>query len=78
MLASFFLDAYAFSTEAVVGYTIGKKSENSFLQTVTNSFQLSIITGLIISIIYFFLFQSIIDLLTDIDYLKYLVPPPIF
>ena len=72
MLASFFLDAYAFSTEAVVGYTIGKKSENSFLQTVTNSFQLSIITGLIISIIYFFLFQSIIDLLTDIDYLKYL------
>ena len=56
ILASFFLDAYAFSTEAVIGYTIGKKSEKSFLQAVTNSFQLSIFSGLVISLIYFFLF----------------------
>jgi MATE family multidrug resistance protein len=72
MLASFFLDAYAFSTETVIGYTIGKKSKTSFLQTVTNSFQLSIFSGLVISLIYFFSFQFIISLLTDLDYLKYL------
>jgi len=72
MLASFFLDAYAFSTEAVIGYIIGRKSKKSFLQTTTNSFQLSITSGLIISVIYFFSFQSIVSLLTDLDYLKYL------
>ncbi len=72
MLASFFLDAYAFSTEAVIGYVIGKKSEKNFLQVVTNSFQLSIISGLIISLIFFTSFQFIVDRLTDIDYLKYL------
>tara|TARA_B110000971_G_scaffold43641_1_gene43302 strand:- start:939 stop:2255 length:1317 start_codon:yes stop_codon:yes gene_type:complete len=72
MLASFFLDAYAFSTEAVIGYTIGKKSQKSFLQAVTNSFQLSIISSLIISLIYFFSFQFIIIQLTDLDYLRYL------
>jgi len=72
MLASFFLDAYAFSTEAVIGNAIGKKSKNSFLQIVKNSFQLSIFSSLIISLIYFFFFQSIVNLLTDLDYLKYL------
>jgi len=72
MLASFFLDAYAFSTEAVIGYTIGKKSKNSFLKAVTNSFQLSIFSGLVISLIYFFSFQSIVSLLTDLDYIRYL------
>jgi len=72
MLASFFLDAYAFSTEAVVGYTIGKKAKNSFLTVVINSFQLSIFTGLIISLIYLFIFQLIINELTDLDYLKFL------
>ncbi|MGA0823898.1 MAG: MATE family efflux transporter, partial [Pelagibacteraceae bacterium] len=34
MMAAFFLDAYAFSTEAVVGYTIGKRSKKSFLEVV--------------------------------------------
>ena len=72
MLASFFLDAHAFSTEAVIGYTIGKKSKKSFLQVVTNSFQLSIISGLIISLIYLFSFQFIVNLLTNLDYLRYL------
>ena len=73
MLASFFLDAYAFSTETIIGYTIGKKSEKSFLQAVTNSFQLSIFSGLFISIVYFFSFQFIVSQLTDLDYLRYLV-----
>jgi MATE family multidrug resistance protein len=72
MMASFFLDAYAFSTEAVVGFTIGKKSKKYFLQAVTNSFQLSIATGLIISLIYFFSFQFIINKLTDLESLRYL------
>ena len=31
MLSSFFLDAYAFSTEGVVGYTIGRKAKKSFI-----------------------------------------------
>jgi len=72
MLASFLLDAYAFSTEAVIGYTVGKKSEKSFLQAVRNSFQLSIFSGLIISLIYLFFFKFIVSQLTDLDYLKYL------
>jgi MATE family multidrug resistance protein len=72
MLASFFLDAYAFSTEAVIGYTIGKKSEKTFLQAVTNSFQLSIISGFIISLIYLFFFEFIVSQLTNLDYLRYL------
>jgi MATE family multidrug resistance protein len=78
MLASFFLDAYAFSTEAVVGYTIGKKSKNSFLLVVSNSFKLSIFSGLIISGIYLLSFQLIINELTNIDYLKFLVSNYIF
>ena len=40
---SFFLDAYAFSTEGIVGYAIGKKFK-IFLLTVKNSIQLSICT----------------------------------
>tara|TARA_B110000967_G_C18835365_1_gene536386 strand:+ start:277 stop:1593 length:1317 start_codon:yes stop_codon:yes gene_type:complete len=72
MMASFFLDAYAFSTEAIVGYTIGKKSKKNFLQVVTNAFQLSIFSSLIISLIYFFSFQFIVNQLTDLDYLRYL------
>jgi len=72
MLASFFLDSYAFSTEAIIGYTVGKKLRNSFLKTVTNSFQLSIFSGLIISVVYLVSFKFIVSLLTDIDYIRFL------
>ena len=72
MLASFFLDAYAFSTEAVIGYTIGKKSKNLFLEVVSNSFQLSIFSGLVISLIYLFTFREIINELTDLEHIKFL------
>ncbi len=72
IVASFFLDAYAFSTEAVIGYTLGKRSKKSFLQAVTNSFQLSIFSGLVISLIYLFSFEYIINKLTDLDYLRFL------
>ena len=72
ILASFLSDAYAFSTEAVIGYTIGKRSKNSFLKVVSNSFQLSIFTSLIISLIYLMTFKLIINELTNLDYLKFL------
>ena len=78
VFASFFLDAYAFSTEAVIGYTIGRKTKNIFLTLVSNSFQLSIISGLIISIIYLFTFQQIINELTNLEYLKFLTLEYIF
>jgi MATE family multidrug resistance protein len=72
IFASFFLDAYAFSTEAVVGYTIGRRAKNSFLLVVSNSFKLSIFSGLIISVVYLFSFQIVINELTNLDYLKFL------
>ena len=49
ILAAFFLDAYAFSTEGIVGFTVGRKNKNSFLSVVKNSIQLSFFTALIIS-----------------------------
>ena len=73
LMGAFFLDAYAFSTEAVIGYTIGKRDKNSFLATVSNSFQLSIFSGLIISVIYLSTFQIIVNELTNLDYLKFLI-----
>ena len=52
ILAAFILDAYAFSTEGVIGFTIGRKNKNSFLSVVKNSIQLSFITALIVSFFY--------------------------
>ena len=72
MIASFFLDAYAFSTESIIGYSIGRKQKKSFLNAVSNSFKLSFMTGLIISAIYIFFFKNIISTLTNIDYLIFL------
>ena len=72
ILASFFLDAYAFSTEAVIGFTIGRRAKRYFLEVVANSFQLSIFSGLIISLIYLFTFGYIINVLTDLEYLRFL------
>jgi len=72
MMAAFFLDAYAFSTEAVVGYTIGRRSKKSFLEVVKNAFQLSFLTAIVISILYFVFFETIISQLTDLEYLRYI------
>ena len=72
MLASFFLDAYAFSTEGVIGYTIGRKTKKNFYLAVKNSIQLSSATGLAIAFVFFILFKPIVHGLTDIDYLRYL------
>ena len=72
ILAAFFLDAYAFSTEGIVGFTIGRKNKKSFITVVKNSIQLSFFTALIISFLYFIFFKQIINLITDIDILRFI------
>ena len=72
ILASFFLDAYAFSTEGLVGFTIGRRNQKSFLIVVKNSIQISFFTALIISIIYIIFFKEIINIITDIEILRFI------
>ena len=69
-LSAFILDAYAFSTEGMVGYSLGKKDINLFKKIVQNSFILSSITGLIISIIYFLINNFVIELMSDIEEIR--------
>ena len=72
VLAAFFLDAYAFSTEGIVGFTIGRKVKNSFLSIVKNSIQISFLTALIVSFVYIIFFKQIINILTDIEILRFI------
>tara|TARA_Y100000766_G_scaffold161340_1_gene138568 strand:- start:952 stop:2277 length:1326 start_codon:yes stop_codon:yes gene_type:complete len=72
VLAAFFLDAYAFSTEGIVGFTIGRKVKNSFLSIVKNSIQISFLTALILSFVYIIFFKQIINILTDIEILRFI------
>ena len=72
ILAAFFLDAYAFSTEGIVGFTIGRKIKNSFLSVVKNSIQISFITALAISFVYLIFFKQIINIITDIELLRFI------
>jgi len=72
ILAAFFLDAYAFSTEGIIGFTIGRKNKTSFLSVVKNSIQVSFFTALIISIFYIFFFKDIINIITDIEILRFI------
>ena len=72
ILAAFFLDAYAFSTEGIVGFSIGRKNKKSFLLVVKNSIQLSFFTSILISILYLILFKEIINLLTDVEILRFI------
>ena len=71
ILAAFFLDAYAFSTEGIVGFSIGRKNKKSFLSIVKNSIQISFFTALIISAIYLIFFKNIINLITDVEILRF-------
>ena len=71
-LSAFILDAYAFSTEGIVGYSLGKKNLNLFKKIIKNSFILSSITGLIISILFFFSHNSVINLMSDISEIRIL------
>ena len=72
ILAAFFLDAYAFSTEGVVGFTIGRKNKKQFLSVVKNSIQISFFTALCISITYLILFKYIVDIITDVEILRFI------
>ena len=72
ILSAFFLDAYAFSTEGIVGFAIGRKNKKSFLLAVKNSMQLSFFTALIVSIFYLIFFKQIINIITDIDILRFI------
>ena len=69
-LSAFILDAYAFSTEGMVGYSLGKKDLKLFKTIVKNSFILSSLTGLFISVIYFFINQYVINLMSDIEEIR--------
>ena len=72
ILAAFFLDAYAISTEGIIGFTIGRKNKKSFLSAVKNSIELSFFTALLISILYLIFFKSIINIITDIEILRFI------
>ena len=70
MLSAFILDAYAFSTEGIVGYSIGSKNKSLLKSVIKNSFILSTTTGLLISIIYFFGKNHFISMMTDLPDIK--------
>ena len=72
ILASFFLDAYAYSTEGIVGYAFGRKNKKAFIQAINNSIQLSFFTAIIISFVYLFFFKSVINVFTDVDILRFI------
>ncbi len=72
ILSSFFLDAYAFSTEGIIGFTIGRRNLKSFLEVVKNSIQVSFATAIIISVIYLIFFKEIIYIITNIEILRFI------
>ena len=72
ILAAFFLDAYAFTSEGIIGYTIGRRNEKSFLTVVKNSIQISFTTAIIISIFYLIFFKEIINIITDVEILRFI------
>ena len=72
IFAAFFLDAYAFSTEGLVGFAIGRRNKKSFLAIMKNSLQVSFITAIIISILYLLFFKKMIYTITDIEILRYI------
>ena len=65
-LSAFILDAYAFSTEGIVGYSIGSKDIKLLKDVIKNSFILSASTGLLISLLYFFGKNQFIAMMTDL------------
>ena len=72
ILSAFFLDAYAFTAEGMVGYTLGKRNKKSFLQVVKNTIQISFFTSVIISIFFLIFFKEMINILTDIELLRFI------
>ena len=72
IIAAFFLDAYAFSTEGMVGFAIGKRNQTTFLSYVKHSIQLSFFTAIILSLFYILFFKQIINIITDVEILRFI------
>ena len=72
ILSAFFLDAYAFTTEGIIGYTVGKRNKKSFLLVVKNSLQLSFFTAVLISAFYIFFYKEIISIFTNLEILRFM------
>ncbi len=72
ILAAFFLDAYAFSTEGVVGFAIGRRNFKSFMLVVKESIKVSFVTAILISILYLIFFKEIVNIITDIEILRFI------
>ncbi len=72
IMAAFFLDAYAFSTEGIIGFAIGRKNKKSFLSIVRNSLHISFFTAVIISVLFIFFSKQIINIITDIEILRFI------
>ena len=71
ILSSFFLDAYAFSTEGIVGFAIGRRSRKSFRNSKKfNLFKFFYLFDYIDNL--FDILQKIIYILTDIEILRFL------
>ena len=70
-ISSFFLDAYAFSTEGIIGYSLGKKSTKMFMSATKNSLILSFCTGILLSIFFLFFAKEIINLITDLEFVRF-------
>ena len=70
MLSAFILDAYAFSTEGIVGYSIGSKNLRLLKDVVKNSFILSASTALLICVIFFFGNHYFIIAMTDLSEIR--------
>ncbi len=72
ILAAFFLDAYAFSTEGIVGFAIGRRNFKSFMLVVKESIKVSFVTAILISILYLIFFKEIVNIITDIEILRFI------
>ena len=70
MLSAFILDAYAFSTEGIVGYSIGSKNLRLLKDVIKNSFILSASTALLICVIFFFCNHFFIIAMTDLTEIR--------
>ena len=70
MLSAFILDAYAFSTEGIVGYSIGSKNLRLLKDVIKNSFILSASTALLICVIFFFGNHFFIIAMTDLPEIR--------
>ena len=70
MLSAFILDAYAFSTEGIVGYSIGSKNLRLLKDVIKNSFILSASTALLICVIFFFGNHLFIIAMTDLTEIR--------